>query len=301
MEIEPAELLVSKSGFSLNIKGFKPLSQVGQYAADAVGIIGEPLGMAKDWLSAYRVQRADALAAAMLRAKEISAEKGTKVRRVSPKFLAPWVEGASAEDIQDDNILELWAQLLSTQNESFSARTILFIDVLKRIGPSEAKILSQLLDLDIYSGHTEYTESGKIKRKIDLDEQLRNTHDFVRHVVRSEAAAFAAEAAEPRLNICLDEINKLTIGKVSEFGYMREVGDGGSGITAISNSEQLEILSFSRVVEPHLERHKEGRLEVICRYYTPTVLGLQLFELLNEDRLIEDSPYHEDLDGGLDL
>ena len=81
------EIEVTKGEFSLKAKGFKPLTQVGQYIADAAGVIGEPLGYLKDTFASYRVHREQAAAVAMLRAKQIAEERGSKLSSVSHKFL----------------------------------------------------------------------------------------------------------------------------------------------------------------------------------------------------------------------
>lgn len=138
------EFEIVKGSFSLKVRGLKPAVQVSQYLADAVGVIGEPLGYVKDSLQQFRIHRAQASAAAMLRAKEIAESKGEKIKSVTPKLLAPWIEYSSREEVNEENLLELWAQILASAPEGFDSNYLAFMELCSRIGPREAEFIKIL-------------------------------------------------------------------------------------------------------------------------------------------------------------
>lgn len=136
---ESTKFEINVHGFSLKFEGSGYVSRIGHYVADAVGVVGEPLGYVTDRMGNWRIHQEKAAAAAMLRAKEIADEEGRVLSKPSPKFLAPWIEGASSEDIDGENISELWARLLTQTTEEFSAKQVQLIHALNGIGPREAK------------------------------------------------------------------------------------------------------------------------------------------------------------------
>tara|TARA_R110002072_G_scaffold235907_1_gene393617 strand:+ start:90 stop:692 length:603 start_codon:yes stop_codon:yes gene_type:complete len=149
---EEPNLEFEGKGLSLRVKGSKPISQVSQYAADAIGIIGEPLGILKDKLAAFRLNQAEASAIAMQRARDIKNEHNEPTERVSQKYLASWIEGSSNEDVSAENILEIWARLLANAGPEFDARFLAYNDALRKIGPQEAKIIDKFIQPRFISG-----------------------------------------------------------------------------------------------------------------------------------------------------
>jgi hypothetical protein len=144
MENEPTSVSVSVSGTSLQIQGMTGVGRIVDYLADVVGLIGEPIGYVTDSIRAFRIHRAQSVAAAMLRAKQICDEENRPFPKVPPKLLAPWIEGVSQEDMSSENIGELWAQLLSRSPDKFDSMFAASVDVLSRLGPGEARELQNI-------------------------------------------------------------------------------------------------------------------------------------------------------------
>ncbi|MGF1553634.1 MAG: hypothetical protein ACFBWO_14230 [Paracoccaceae bacterium] len=82
----------------------------------------------------------DALAAALIRAKEIRAGTSRAGRAVSTRFLVDWSEGASRKSLDYENILELWARVLAQAPENFDPEDLGLVNALKNIGPDEARL-----------------------------------------------------------------------------------------------------------------------------------------------------------------
>jgi Abortive infection alpha len=97
--------------------------------SNSMGLLGDQLGYARR-AAAFRAARK---AVAMLERDGIAAGN------VPPKILLPWLEGASLE--VDQTLEDAWAGLLARAVKSADAVIVSYMDVLKRIGAKEAKLL----------------------------------------------------------------------------------------------------------------------------------------------------------------
>jgi hypothetical protein len=71
---------------------------------------------------------------------------------VPPGFLALFIQRASfAED--EDEITELWANLLADAAGAFSNKHVNYVDILSQLGPAEVGLLNQLVGQDHAWGH----------------------------------------------------------------------------------------------------------------------------------------------------
>jgi len=290
---EPFEVELAAGSYSLKVKGFRPIAQISQYLADAVGVIGEPLGLAKDSLKRFRIHRDEAAAAALLRAKEIAQEDGSDlVRKISPKLLAPWIEGASFEDTTEENILELWAQILATAPDGFSPVTIAFMEICKRIGPREAQVLGGLVNFDLYTA-VKSNGDGSVVRFLNLDgiternslyisrifsEFLRRNKDLqsCSNRVPMEIFSLLEKRIVGRMESFLVDSNKYGWGRHGVSGSRHGVSEEVLGILEFAGVTHRRELTITSV---------DGR-KVKATWCEPTSMGLRFFEIINRRKLI---------------
>jgi hypothetical protein len=119
-------------------------SRLANSLADALSPFTGLLGAAGDELHYFRIARREKALSTVMRAKRLRETYGIPERPVSPKILAPWLEGASLEDDGKNDISEIWARLLATSPEEFSAEYAYFIDILRKIGAEDARTLIAL-------------------------------------------------------------------------------------------------------------------------------------------------------------
>ncbi|UWR59542.1 hypothetical protein [Phaeobacter inhibens] len=272
-----------RDGTSLKVAGLKPVGQIAQYAADTIGILGEPLGILKDKLAAFRVNQAESAAIAMQRAKEIRQDEGRKVEKVSQKYLSNWIEGASQEESEAENLLELWARLLAQSGEEFDALFLSYNEVLRKIGPSEAKLILSMLNPifinGLYGGDQHTYRWCTVEDCARANEKLIN--EFTGLFDTNQVDLFSRDPNQ--LNRCARLLSRLLDGFICELTVYY---DDGSGYGWGGHMSTPDILEHAGVVE--LKQKTWSRADgcsLKIEWATPTKIGLGLFFELNKKRL----------------
>jgi hypothetical protein len=284
MTEEPA-LEIEKGTFSLRLKGSPAIVQISQYAADAIGVIGEPLGVIKDSLKSYRINRAESVAIALQRARMIREQQQKSIGPVSQKYLANWIEGASSEDANGPNILELWARLLASSNFEFDSKLLAYNDVLRKIGPLEAKLISTLLRPSNLSGLI--SDGDSIRRHATSDECKIRSRE-VANLAANYLAGFLNNQSEPstifdnrkRLHGCRLLINSAMSGKCIRLSISH--GSGGIGV---GSTKGFDVLEHAGVIAIDGVRVTQGDIRVEVDYCWPTSIGLGMYETVNQEKL----------------
>jgi len=284
---EPS-LEYEKNGTSLKLTGLKSIAQISQYAADAIGIVGEPLGLVKDKLAAFRINQAEAAAVAMQRAQEIKKEANEEIKPVSQKFLANWIEGASQEEVTSENLLELWATLLANSPSKFDARFLAYNEVLRKIGPREANVISRMLYPPFLNGlqsgpNGAYryctVESCAATNEIIIREleKLFDRGQFPQQEIASQRAS---------LMTCRTILDRVLDGFVTEI----LIRNGSSGTGWGRNDGPGDILEHAGVVTiKKMEVIGPNDTHLTICWAEPTKIGLGLFFELSRSKLLIDT------------
>jgi hypothetical protein len=90
-----------------------------------------------------RLQREDVLIEIAKKARERLAIEGGDVHPIPNKFLIPFLEKASLED-PESQLCDLWANLLVEATKSFDPKLGVYVDILSRIGPKDARLLREI-------------------------------------------------------------------------------------------------------------------------------------------------------------
>jgi hypothetical protein len=98
----------------------------------------ETLGLLGD---AVRLARIEVAAAITRKAKVIADERGLKLTAPPLKFLVPFFEKASIEDLSDDTLVAMWARLLMSAGSKFEARQMRYSTILSEMSSEQAHIL----------------------------------------------------------------------------------------------------------------------------------------------------------------
>lgn len=283
---DPFEVEVKKGTFSLSVKGLKPMAQVGQYLADAVGVVGEPLGIVKDSLANYRVYRQEAALLALKRGQEIADEKGETIKNISPKVLAPWLEGASSEDPRKENLLELWATLLACEKDEFDPTTIAFMTILKSIGPKEAEIMANLVSMDAMDSVNSNAKGTYLTFSLDdvVARNMKRVEYLSEYFLSRDYLWRTLNAPDVTGSDICPLVEKRICGRISDLC----IHNGHSGTGYPRDTDSLEILCFAGAVERANFSFSNGPRRLTGKIYSPTVLGAKLFRLINQDRLFID-------------
>ncbi|CUI61277.1 hypothetical protein [Cognatishimia activa] len=272
-----------RNGTSLKLTGLGPVSQIAQYAADAIGVVGEPLGMVKDQLSSFRIQRAEAATIAMKRAEEIRKTEGLKLEPVSTKYLSNWLEGASCEDSLQDNVLELWAQLLSQSSSKFDARYLAYNEVLRKIGPQEAEVIRSFYN-PLFLPAGGYELDGNLRRSfLSHDSESINETLLVLIFKLFQRGKLQFNANEfPKWNTCKNIFSHLLDGFLCELKV--SYGETFMSLQTEGNPEIVLEHAGVAVVRSDSAVNEFGH-RLTLKWATPTKIGEGLFSVLNRDRL----------------
>lgn len=268
--------------YSAKLPGGRPINQVLQYFADAVGLIGEPLGMAKDKLSHYRMQRAEAAAIAMRRAIDIKEARGERIEPITPKLLTNWIEGVSMEDAESENILELWARLLADGGALFDSELQAHIDLLKKIGPKEAEAVDRMFKIRLSKGVIG-EPGGAMRYIMDIDSvELQNNAVFkMLEMVIDRHLALAPDVERVDLNRISRLISKLIQGSVFSVRYQK--GRSGKGFGKFDST--YIILEHAGLVSNRRFKRSVGDCELELKWAAPTPICISLFARLNREKL----------------
>ncbi|GAB4511701.1 MAG: hypothetical protein Tsb0019_07440 [Roseibium sp.] len=132
------EIQAKAEGVSVRASG-QAASGIAESLSDVLSPFTNAFGMLGDQV---RIARRVAVLKSAKRAKEKLAEEGIHEGNVPPKILLPWLEGASLETDEDETLQEAWAGLLVRAVKSADAANASYMEVLRKMGAEEAKLLN---------------------------------------------------------------------------------------------------------------------------------------------------------------
>jgi len=118
--------------------GKKSVEKLIDAVVDTFSPATETLGLLGD---AIRLARIEVATAVTRKAKVIADENGLKLSAPPLKFLIPFFEKVSIEDINDDTLVEMWARLLVSAGSNYSARQMRYSGLLSQMSGDQACIL----------------------------------------------------------------------------------------------------------------------------------------------------------------
>jgi hypothetical protein len=126
-------------------------------AIDAFSPATETLGLLGD---AVRLARVEVAAAITRKAKAIADQQRLKLTAPPLKFLVPFYEKASTEDVKDETLVEMWAHLLTSAGNDYNARYLKYTSLLSEMSGAQARIIQGIA--------TNY--DGVIGKDVDQDQ-----------------------------------------------------------------------------------------------------------------------------------
>ena len=144
---------------------------------DALLDLVAPFTNAAGWLGdKLSYGRRDAAIRAASRARAQLQREGISSGEIPPKIFLPWLEGASLETDQSDNLTDAWAGLFVRSVKSADAVVISYIETLKKLGKKKAELL------EFFATDTSPTFSLKFYHP-DADGMFLDSNPLLRHVI----------------------------------------------------------------------------------------------------------------------
>jgi hypothetical protein len=177
-------------GAKAEIKAEVPASSAGRFLdtlTDLIRPFSEKRGLRADQI---RLQREDVLIEIARKAMARLAIENAEPKPLPNKFLVPFLEAASLEDLRDVNLTEMWANLLANASTNSESTNPAFINILKEITSEEALLFEYIF--------THYESKGKENRSHwhfeDADGSLRPSYLFLfiqRQLLKMEPETWA--------------------------------------------------------------------------------------------------------------
>ena len=290
-ESDEIEVTAKPDSFCLKAKG-GAASRLGHQIADVISPFSGLLGAIGDHVDQYRMLRKEAAAAALLRARELKLLAGEQPHPVSQKILAPWLEGASTEDLGTENLLELWARILAKSPEEVDAAFLRYIDITKNIGPKEAEFFQEFMghyvSTQIPEGFFSDTSLGTKNHNLAATENGNRLVDFGRTIFDADGELLRAYDLTGKI----EAINSLLVGQVVHFMALPKRNESAPNDTQDHvphlewidwdhpKSSEIEILRLIGLVRTSDARDR-ARLQqgpvIALQVLEPTALGCSFY------------------------
>src|SRR5205809_228111 len=100
----------------------------------------EKRGLRADQL---RLQREDVLLEIARKARQRASEENAELNPLPNKFLVPFLERASTEDLKS-TLIDRWAALLVSASRTYSSRYLLYTSILANLGPEDVTFMEAI-------------------------------------------------------------------------------------------------------------------------------------------------------------
>ncbi|WP_315765239.1 MULTISPECIES: Abi-alpha family protein [unclassified Bradyrhizobium] len=119
----------------------EPMGRLVDALTDMIRPFSERRGLRADLL---RLQREEVIIEIARKARQRAAEEHVAISAVPNKFLVPFLEKASTEEV-DSELVERWADLLLTASSKYESRYLLYTSILAHLGPEDAAFLRKMI------------------------------------------------------------------------------------------------------------------------------------------------------------
>lgn len=145
---------MSETRMDIKIEGTADLTKA---ITDTFSPVSELLGSIGDRV---RVYRQTSLLRCLKKAQELAQEEGLVLNAPPLKFLVPFLEDCSLEDPEEDDLIEMWARLLTRASSDSGQVNTFFNRVLREISSNEARLLKYMISPE---SHTTYTDAWHLE------------------------------------------------------------------------------------------------------------------------------------------
>jgi hypothetical protein len=246
---------------------------------DILRPISESLGYVGDQI---QLRRQNTLLEIARRAKQRIEETGKAALPIPPKFFLPLLEKASLEDIDDETLMSMWANLIATASTENVQMLGQYINILANVVPKQVQILDTMLGSDggspddashLFDNYYYLNQTG-LPGTLNAHGGIADAEDF-------------ADAIMEALNI-----KGVAIDTISVYHVDDRRGDGftmGSPDGVYSDQDYLDFENLVRlglIDRTEIKRHKIGIFDIDVHYYVVNPVGIDLFACCNPTKLI---------------
>jgi len=205
------------------------------------------------------------------------------VRPIPPKFFLPLLEKASLEDVSDNTLINMWANLIATASTENVEMLGQYVNILSNIVPRQVVILEQLFAFDDEDGT--YDAGHLIDNYYYLNQTgLPGTND--RYSRLADPKIFAQNLLKELgiKGVAIDTIAVYLIDGTSNDDVTVCCPDGVYADSKYLDFENL--LRLGLIDKTEIKQYKIGVFDIDLHYYVVTPVGIDLYACCNPARLV---------------
>jgi hypothetical protein len=276
-------------------KALSPL--MGGAAKELSNYLGDQIRFLR-WKSAIRI---------LEKAQKLCEDKKIDPKNVPIKFVVPFIESASLEDVEKEPILaDMWASLFSAAVTRYQARHAVYVDVLKKLSSFDAHFIQRLnrnmQKKDIYSEPLFDPDLWNANDKREAGEFLRkkfHAREPILHKWIAGGSLYSAKKVNALVRECVADIswrvdliplvydvafykgNSLRTGVV-DLLEKEQVVDGINGLAALGLMEKFDL---SVLVSPPVRAPtQDAEVRIMCSFAILSSLGYDFIQTCSSSR-----------------
>lgn len=264
----------------INIKTEIPSEEAGKAlnaVTDVLRFFSEPMGLVADHV---RVHREDVLLKIARKTRERLIIDGVTPNPVPNKFMVPFLEKASCEDIESE-LLDLWAALLANASKAYVPSSVAFVQMLAELGTAEISFLNNIVS-NIES--IDFGDDPDLWRLMGLEETIELNQNLIPLGPinpNEKTKEFWANWENYQTKIGPRVILKIEVPAF--FGYEKKDGPTIGSIgqrtkIAMDNSLSIDLLERQCLISRHTKQfplNTSSKLSVDIEFVSITALGLE--------------------------
>lgn len=268
------EVSAGDKGVSVKAKG-GAATRIGHSFADLISPFTAIPGALGDEINYFRINRRETVEFALIEARKKRENLENEQQPVAPKLLSTWVEGVANEDLNEENIIELWSEILARSPTKFDSRYAVAMSIFRNIGAPEAELMSKLRSwFDPTHGYFQYHRISEENETRILDflhgNKFQGVTDFMEKRIRIKLHRW--EQSMPRLDVGLIE----TISLHSEKGTYRK-------FVTRKKTNVVNVLIYEGILERRELSASFHSNKISTTYLQVTDFGLSLLEIIFPD------------------
>jgi len=228
---------------------------------DMIRPFSEKRGLRADQL---RLQREEVLIEIAKKARQRTAEEHVIINSVPNKFLIPFLEKASTEEVESE-LVDRWADLLVSAGSQYKSRYLLYTSILANLGPEDVTFLQKMIresrgDLESFHGTRHFDDTPGL-----FEHRYREVREYLDASIDDDDGT----SSETHLRKLITQFE--WPGVYFRYIEFQDENDRGRSITRydgrIEHSEQFSIsaLESQGLIKTYTYRHPWGLLTAeIC-------------------------------------
>ena len=208
----------------------------------------------------------------------LSVQNEQTPRQLPPKFAIPLLERASLESIDDDKLIDMWANLLATASSQEVEMISQYIGILGGITSNQVRILDEMLTspnlqkVDVHMDAYDYLNPDGFFETLGGLEEYSTSEDVAEKIW--EEISFVGVA-----------VDCITVSSGAEHDDATTVNPEGSAYSDDRYFDFQNLVRLGVLDQIKTRMRRVGRFTIDLYFYVVTPVGADLFACCNPDKM----------------